>query len=166
MPPFRLLVDVQIRNATQATQNAAPNPNHDGGKSGAGRRVHEWHELVREPRHGTANANSADVWAASDSIHPTPFGHVAIHYRAPAADFHEAFRRTIFAREIGLFVITGTVAPFVHGLAEEPRRPQLVVQRNHGSQTGNLIKKIEHCLHHIVRLDRAAWNIYDWEACL
>ena len=39
---------------------------------------------------------------------------------SPAPQLHDALRRAIFASEISLFVITGAVATFVHGLTEQP----------------------------------------------
>ena len=75
--------------------------------------------------------------------------------------FHEALRRTVLVGKIALLIITGAVAAFVHRLAEEPRRPQLFVERNERGETGDLVKEIEQCLHHVIGLNRATGHIYD-----
>jgi hypothetical protein len=50
-----------------------------------------------------------------------------------------------------LLVVSGPIATFVYGLTEKPGRPELIVQWDHGSKTGDLIKQIEQSLHEVVR---------------
>ena len=57
-----------------------------------------------------------------------------LHHRAPAADLHQALGRAVFVGEVALLVIAGAIAAFVNGLAEEPGRPQLFIERNHRRQ--------------------------------
>src|SRR5690606_10345878 len=82
--------------------------------------VHERHELVRESGHGAADADATDVGATADTVHPAAFGDVAVHHRTPAADLHLALRPVVVVCEVRLFVVGRTVAPLVHGLAEQP----------------------------------------------
>ena len=91
----------------------------------ARRLVHERHELVGEAGHGAADADAADVGAAADAGHPAALGDVAVDHRTPAAQLHDALGRAVLVGEIALLVVAGAVAAFVHGLAEQPRRPQL-----------------------------------------
>src|SRR6185369_12262243 len=96
----------------------------------AGRLVHERHELVREARHRAGDADAADVRTAADAVHPAALRYVAVDDRPPAADPHLALRRAVVVAEVRLLVVPGAVAALVDGLAEEPLRPQLVVERN------------------------------------
>src|SRR5678815_4259593 len=113
-------------------------------------RVHKRHELVRESRHGAADTNSANVRATTDAGHPAALGHVAIYHRSPASNFDQAFRRAVLAGEIGLLVITGSVATFVNRFPEKPGRSQLFVEWDERGETGDLIKQIEQRLHHVI----------------
>ena len=54
----------------------------------------------------------------------------------------------------------------MNGLAEEPRRPQLLVERNHRRQTGDLVEQVEQRLHEVVGLHRAAGHVDDRQAGL
>ena len=67
------------------------------------------------------------------SIQPR-FGDVAVHDRTPAAELHDALRRAVFVGKVSLLVVTGAIAAFVDGLSEQPRRAQLVVERDHRRQ--------------------------------
>ena len=58
--------------------------------------------------------------------------------------------------EVALLVVAGAVAALVHRLAEQPGRPQLLVERNHRRQPGRLVEQVEQRLHEVVRLHRAA----------
>src|ERR1700728_4070596 len=107
MAPLWFFVDVVIRPGAQAANQLSVRHDHRARRLGAGWLIHEWHELIREARHGATDADSAYVWAAADTGHPAALGDVAIHHGAPAADFHQTFRRAIFAREIALLVIAG-----------------------------------------------------------
>src|SRR5580658_1887965 len=82
--------------------------------------VHERHEFVGKARHGAANANPADIRAAADSSHPTTLSDVALHYRSPAAQFHDALNRAIFLGKLRLLVVTAPVTSFMYGLTEQP----------------------------------------------
>ena len=58
--------------------------------------------------------------------------------------------------EVGLLVVAAAVAALVDGLAEQPGRPQLLVERDHRRQPGRLVEQVEQRLHEVVRLHRAA----------
>ena len=137
-----------------------------GRELAAGRLVHERHELVREARHGAADADAADVRAAADAVDPAAFGHVALDHRAPAAELHDALRGVVLGREVALLVVAGAVATLVHRLAEQPRRAQLVVERDHRRLAGGLIQQVRDGLGEVVALDRAARHADDRQAGL
>src|ERR1700683_932262 len=164
MPPLRLFVYGVLGYGPQRTDRAPIHADSGAGNMGAWRFIHKWHELVGEARHGAADANAADVGTTTDASHPAAFGHVAVHDRAPAADLHDAFGRAVDFREIALLVISGTVAPLVHGSAEQPGGAQLIIQRDHWSQAGDLIKQIEDGLHEIVGLHGTARDIHDGQS--
>src|SRR5262249_21950385 len=67
--------------------------------------VHERHELIREAGHRASDADTADIRAAPDAVDPAPLGDVALDDRAPTAQFHNAFRRTVLGGEVALFVV-------------------------------------------------------------
>src|SRR5271166_3543515 len=90
MPPLRFLVDGRLGHGAQRTDCAAISTCHSRGNLRTGRFVHEWHELVREARHGAADADAADVGTTADSGHPAPLGHVAVDNGDPAAKFDDA----------------------------------------------------------------------------
>src|SRR5436190_17529188 len=90
--PPRFFVHGAIRDRAQHSNKTAIRPDDRTRERRARRFIHKRHELVREPRHGAADANPADIRTTADPIHPTALGYVAIHYRPPAADFHQAFR--------------------------------------------------------------------------
>src|SRR5450432_1383063 len=106
MPPFRFLVDGSVSDRAQLAQDTAPCANHLGGKRGAGRRVHEGHELIRESRHGAADADTTNVRATADAGHPASLGHVTVNHRSPAAYLNQTLRRAVFMREVTLFIVT------------------------------------------------------------
>src|SRR3954453_22806712 len=110
MTPLRLFVDRIVGDFPQAADELAIFANARRGDTRAGGLIHERHELVREARHGAADADAAHVGAAADAAHPSALGHVAVHDRAPAADFDKALGRAVLQREITLFVITGAIA--------------------------------------------------------
>lgn len=111
--------------------------------------------------HGAGDADAADIGAAADAGHPAALGHVAVDDRPPAADLDQALRRAVLVGEIGLLVVAGAIAAFMHGLAEQPGRPQLVVQRDHRRQPRRLVEQVQQRFGHVVRLDGAAGNIDD-----
>src|ERR1022692_2098137 len=111
--------------------------------SGTWRLVHEGHELVREPRHGAGNADAADVRAAAHAVDPAALGDVALHYRPPAAQLHQALRRAVLGRELALLVIATSVAALVHGRAEQPGRAERLVQRDHRRLAGDLVEQVQ-----------------------
>src|SRR4051812_14367039 len=123
--PLRFLVHGLRRDAPQAPDHAAVEAARDGRHRGAGRLVHERHELVGEARHGAADADAAHVGAAAHAVDPPPLGHVALDHRTPAAELHDALGRAVLVGEVALLVIAGAVAPLVHRMAEEPRGAQL-----------------------------------------
>src|SRR5918997_2217586 len=90
LAPLRLLVH---RLGGHVAQAADHRPVHAAGRRrdlAAGRLVHERHELVREPGHGAADADAADVGAAADAVEPAPPGHVALYHPPPAAALYQA----------------------------------------------------------------------------
>src|SRR3984885_9000226 len=128
-PPLRLGIG---RLGGEAAQRADHGPvQHAGGARHprAGRLVHERHELVREARHRARDAVAADVRAAADAVDPAPLGHVALHDRAPAAELHQALGRAVLGGEVTLLVVAAAVAALVDRGAEQPLRPQGLVQR-------------------------------------
>ncbi len=99
-------------------------------------------------------------------FHPTPLGHIAFDDRTPTTEFHDAFRGAVLGREVALFVVAGPVAPLVHGLTEQPLRPQHVVERNHRRLIRHLIQQVGEGLRQVVRLDRTARNTHDRQPAL
>src|ERR1700733_6141678 len=152
MPPLRFLVDGRLRYRPQSANRTPICAHCRAGDPRTGWLIHERHELVREAGHGTANTDAAYVGAAADSRHPSPLGNVAVHYRAPASQLHDALWGAIHFGEVTLFVVPGSIATFMDRLAEQPGRTQLVVERNHGRQSSHLIEQVEHGFHEVVRL--------------
>src|SRR3984957_16038355 len=107
MPPLRFFIHGVICKVAKGANRFAVNTDRGGGNSGPRRLIHEGHKLVRKSRHGATNANSTYVRAAANSRHPAALGYVAIHYRPPTAQFHDAFQRAVLRREIALLVVTG-----------------------------------------------------------
>ena len=87
------------------------------------RLVHKRHEFIRKPGHRAANADPANVRTTAKTCHPSTFRHIAVHYRSPAAKFHNALWRTVFIGKLSLLVIAAAIATFVNGLAKQPRGP-------------------------------------------
>src|ERR1700677_2484293 len=139
--PLRLLVHGGVCQVAKGTNRLAVGADGSTGKLCSGRLIHEGHELVREAWHRTTDADPAHIRAASDACHPTSFRHVAIHHGSPAAKLHDAFGGTVGSGEIALFVVSGAIAALMHGFAEQPCRPQLIVQRDHRSQARYLIEQ-------------------------
>src|SRR5271166_6580734 len=110
MPPFRFLVNRCVGEAAQRTDHPAIEADGRGGQLGAGWLVHEGHELVGETGHGAANADAADVGAAAEAGHPAALGNIALHHRAPTAQFHDALGRAILARKVALLIVARPVA--------------------------------------------------------
>src|SRR3984885_5609916 len=50
---------------------------------------------------------------------------------------------TMHFGELALLVVAGAIATLMHGFAEQPGGPKLVVQRDHRGQSGHLIQQIE-----------------------
>src|SRR4029077_850116 len=123
LAPPRLLVGRLGREAAEGADNRAVQRGRGGGHPGAGRFVHERHELVREAGHRAGDADTAHVGAAADPVDPASLGHVALDHRAPAAQLDQALGRPVVGREVALLVVPGPVAALVHGRAEQPRRP-------------------------------------------
>src|SRR5580704_10007190 len=166
MTPLRFLVDGRLRNRSKRANGPAISAYGCAGKFPSGRFVHERHELVGKARHGAADADAAHVGAASDSRHPAALRNVAVHHRPPASQLHDALGRTVHFGEITLLVIAGAIAAFVNRLAEQPRRAQLIVERNHGRKSRHLIEQVEDGLHKVVGLHRASRNIHDGQPSL
>src|SRR6202035_5424865 len=110
MTPLRFLVGGPLCHRTQGTNCASVGTDRRTRNPGARGLVHERHELVRESRHGAADADAAHVGGAADTSHPSAFRYVAVHYWSPATQFHDAFRRAIHFREVTLLVVSGPIA--------------------------------------------------------
>src|SRR5579884_2298389 len=128
--PAGLLVHLLVGDAAQLADHRAVQAGERGRDAAPRRSVHERHELVREARHRAPDADPAHVRAAADPGHPPSLGHVAVDHRAPAADLDQALRRVVVLGEVALLVVTGPVAPLVYGLAEDPLRPQRLIERD------------------------------------
>src|SRR5580658_6560514 len=166
MPPLRLLIHRFLRNRTQRPDRPAIDGDARARNSGSRRLIHEGHELVGKSRHGASNADSPHIRTAANARHPAALRHVAVHYRSPASELHDAFRRAIHFREIALLVIAGPVATVMHGASKQPGRTQFIVQRNHRRQPRHLIQKVEHGLHKIVRLHRTSRHVHNRQPSL
>src|SRR5579864_5468795 len=166
MPPLGLLVNGGLSNAAERPNCAAISSNRRTGYFRAWRLIHKRHKFVGKPRHGAADADAAHIRATPDSGHPSSLWNIAVHHRAPASQFHDALRRSIHFGEVALLVIAGSIATLMHCLSEEPGGAQLVVERNHGSETGYLVEKIEHRFHKVVGLHRTSRNVDDRQAGL
>ena len=129
--PARHFVQRRLREPAQRMDR--PSVCLDGGrrKQRTGRLIHEGHEFVGKSGHRAADANSADVGAAANSAHPAALAHIALHHRTPASQFHDAERGAVFLGKLGLLVIASAIAAFVDRVAEQPGRPQRLVERNH-----------------------------------
>src|ERR1700722_11169981 len=113
--PLRLVIERVGGDLAQTPDGPAVQAAGQGGHSRPRRFIHEGHELVREARHGAADADAAHVGAAADPVDPAPLGHIALDHGAPAAELHDALGRAVFGGEVTLLVVPGSVAPFVHG---------------------------------------------------
>src|SRR3984957_14825093 len=80
------------------------------------RLIHERHELIRKSRHRTADANTADIGAASDSRHPAPLAHIALDHRTPAPQFYDAGPSPVLLRKLCLLVVSASIAALMHRL--------------------------------------------------
>ena len=65
--------------------------------------------------------------------------------------------------EVALLVVAGAVAALVHGRAEQPLRPQRVVERDHRRLAGRLVQQVEDRLGQVVGVRRAARDAHDRE---
>src|ERR1700683_4821747 len=139
MPPPWFLVHRGVGDTAHGADETAIGANYVGGKLCPWRFVHKGHELIREPWHGASDADAAHVGAAANAAHPATLGYVAIHHRSPAAQLHQAFGRSVVSGKVALLIVRTAIATLVHRLAEQPGRPQLLVQRNHGSQSSHLV---------------------------
>src|SRR6185437_4580337 len=157
--PLGLLVGAEVGDAPQGADGAAVGGAHGHAHARARRLVHEGHELVGEAGHGAGHADAADVGTAADAVHPAALGDVAIDHRPPAAELDQAFGRAVLVGEIRLLVVPGPVAALVHGLAEQPGGPQLVVQGDDGGHAGDLVEQVGQRLHEVIGLHRAAGDI-------
>src|SRR5580700_11401924 len=114
MTPLRFFVDGVLGQGPQGANSASIGANSCTGNLCPGRLIHEGHELVGESRHGAADADAAHMGAAADSGHPAAFGHVAVHYRTPASQLHDALWGTVHFGEVALLVVPGTIAAFMN----------------------------------------------------
>ena len=161
MAPARLFVQCRHREIAHRFDNRAVCAANRRGKLAARGLVHERHELVREARHRAADADSADVGTTPDAADPTALGNVAFDDRTPAADFYQALRRVVFGRELALFVVPCSIATLVDGVAEEPRRPPRLVERDHRRFTSSLPEQVQDRFGEVVGVDRAARHAND-----
>src|SRR6202521_414559 len=70
--PLGFLVQRVRGDLPQPPDHPAIDAAGHGADSRAGWLVHEGHELVRETRHGAADADAADVRASTDPVDPAP----------------------------------------------------------------------------------------------
>src|ERR1700723_1776561 len=166
MTPFGFFVNRGLSYGAQGPNRATIGADSSARNPCPRRFIHEGHELVGESRHGAADANAAHVGAAADSSHPAAFRNVAVHDRPPASQLHNALWGSVHFGEITLLVVTGSITALVDRLAEQPSRPQLVVERNHGRQSSHLVERVEYGFHEVVGLHRASGNIDDGQTGL
>src|SRR4029077_1898307 len=114
----------------------------------------------------TPVADAADVGPPADAVDPAALRHVALDDRTPAAELHDALGRAVLVGEVALLVVAGAVAPLVHGVPEQPLRPQLRIERDHRRLAGRLVEQVEDGLGEVVGLDRAAGHADDRDARL
>src|SRR4029077_16751721 len=91
--PLRLFVEGAICDRAQSPKKATPHSNNHRGKRSSRGRIHERHKFLQEPRHGAADANSADVRTTANAVHPPALGHVAVNDRTQTAMFYQALER-------------------------------------------------------------------------
>src|SRR6266540_2265991 len=156
LPPAGFLVLGLGGDLPQGADDAAVETAGGGRDLGAGGFVHERHELVGEAGHGAADADAADVGAAADTVDPAPLRDVAFDHRAPAAQLDQALGGAVLGGELSLLVVAGPVATLVDGCAEEPLRPEGLVEGDHGGRAGGLVEEVEDRLRQVVGVDRAA----------
>src|SRR5579859_747256 len=128
--------------------------------------VHERHELVREARHRAGDADATHVGAAAHTVDPATLGDVAFDHRPPAAQLDQALGRAILGGEVALLVVAGPVTALMHGRAEQPGRPQRLIQRDHRCLARHLVQQVKNGLGQVVRVDRAARDADDRQAGL
>src|ERR1051326_1461333 len=114
VPPRRLLVHRLGGEAAQGPDHRAVHAARGGRDPGAGRLVHERHELVREAGHGAGDADAAHVRAAARPVDPAPLGYVALDDRPPAAELDQALGGAVLAGELALLEIAGAAAALMH----------------------------------------------------
>src|SRR3954466_10583902 len=68
--PLRFLVDGDVGDAAHPPDEGPIGLDDHAGETATGWLVHEGHELVREAGHGAADADAADVRAATHAVHP------------------------------------------------------------------------------------------------
>src|ERR1700722_19631580 len=141
-----------VCNAPESPDSDPVRANKCRREPGSRRLVHEWHEFIRKTRHRAADTNASDVRTAADTCHPAAFGNITINHRSPAAYFYQAFGGIIVFGKIALFVVGGTIAPIMDSGSKKPLRTQLIVERNHRRESGQLIQQVEQGLHEIIRL--------------
>src|SRR3712207_2485166 len=164
--PLRFLVYRGVGYLAQLPDHGAVGLDQGRRSRRAWRLIHERHELVREARHRARDAYAAHVRASADPVHPAPLGHVAVYDRTPAADLHLALGRVVVLGEVALLVVGGPIAALVNGLPEEPRRPELVVERNHRRHAARLVEQPREGLHEVVRLHGTPGHVHDRDARL
>src|SRR6478672_13783327 len=165
-PPARFLVQRLGGDAPKPLDGPAVDRAAPRRELRARRLVHERHELVREARHRAADADAADVRAAADAVDPAALRHVALDDRAPAPELDDALGGAVLRREVTLLVVAGAVAALVDGGAEQPARPQRLVERDHRRLAGDLVEQVGDGLREVVGVDRAAGDAHDRQAGL
>ena len=95
VPPLGFFVGGVIGDGAQASNHAAIDSRREGRELGAGRLIHEGHELVREAGHGATDADATHVRTATHTIDPSPLRDIALDDRAEACG--GAFRGEIGA---------------------------------------------------------------------
>ena len=125
------------------------------------RLIHKRHEFIGKARHRASNANAPHVRATANPAHPSSLAHVALHYRTPASELHNALWRSIFFSKFALLVISAAITSLMQRRAKQPRRTERLIERNHRCAPTRHIQKIENRLHHVVRLRRTPRDTHD-----
>src|ERR1700716_401464 len=120
MTPLRLFVDGILGYRAQGADGPAISADGRARDFRSRGFIHERHELIGESRHGAADADSAHVGAAANSGHPAALGHIAVHYRTPASQLHDALGRAVHFGEVTLLVVSSSITAFVNRLAKQP----------------------------------------------
>src|SRR5580700_9924395 len=83
--PGRFLIQGRLRESAQRVNRAPIRHHRARRKQRSWWLIHERHELVREARHGAADADATDIRASANSSHPASLSHVALDDGSPTS---------------------------------------------------------------------------------